>query len=64
MSKKYGKENGANYRKVNEIMEAYNVYYLIARCITLYIVSPSGKFDLLRVTFLKEKFNDAMALVV
>ena len=38
--------------------------FLIARYITLYIESSSGKLDLFLVTFRKEKFRDSIALVV
>lgn len=38
--------------------------FFMARYITLYIDSSSGKLDLFRVTFRREKFSDSMALVV
>ena len=49
-----------NYRKL--VYRQSPVF--IARYITVYIESLSGKLDLFRVTFLKGKFNDSIALVV
>ena len=38
--------------------------FFMARYITLHIDPSSGKLDLFRVTFRREKFSDSVALVV